>query len=158
MHSQEGVWHNHCTIHPNAGVRCFMRSMILALHLDASYLSELDAKSRAAEQFFLGKLNDENFDNGVIMTLSKIIKHLILSVSDAETAGLFYNYKATAPLRVTLEEMGYPQPKAQITTDNLTAQGLITKSMIPKAAKLYNVRFNLLKCRDAQRQFDFVWR
>ena len=102
MHSQKEPWQNHCTIHPNAGVRCFMSNMILALHLDASYLSEPDAKSRAAEHFFLGKLNDENFDNGVIMTLSKIIKHLILSVSDAETATLFYNYKATAPLRVTL--------------------------------------------------------
>jgi len=30
--------------------------------------------------------------------------------------------------------------------------------MIPKAAKSYDMRFNFLKCREAQRQFDFVWR
>ena len=92
------------------------------------------------------------------MTLSKIIKHVMTSASEAETAALFYNGKVAAPLRVTLEEMGHPQPKTQVTTDNSTAQGLITKSMIPKAAKSYDMRFNFLKCRQAQRQFDFVWR
>ena len=108
--------------------------------------------------FFLGKLNDEKIDNGAIMTLSKIIKHVMSSASEAETAALFYNCKAAAPLQVTLEEMGHPQPKTKVTTDNSTAQGLITKSMIPKAAKSYDMKFNFLKCWQAQRQFDFVWR
>ena len=30
--------------------------------------------------------------------------------------------------------------------------------MVPKAAKSYDIRFNFLKCREAQRQFDFIWR
>ena len=132
--------------------------MLLALHSDASYLSEPEAKSRAAGHFFLGKLNDEDFDNGAIMTFSMIIKHVVTSASEAETAALFYNCKGAAPLRVTSEEIGHPQPKTQVTTDNSTAQGLITKSMIPKAAKSYDMRFNFLKCRQAQRQFDFVRR
>ena len=131
--------------------------MLLALHSDASYLSEPEAKSRAAGHFFLGKLNDEDFDNGAIMPLSKIIKHVMTSASEAETVALFYNCKAAAPLRITLEEMGHPQPKTQVTTDNSTDQGPFSKSMIPKAAKSYGMRFNL-KCRQAQRQFDFVWR
>ena len=70
--------------------------MLLALHSKASYLSEPEAKSRAAGHFFLGKLNDEDFDNGAIMTLSKIIKHVMTSASEAETAALFYNCKAAA--------------------------------------------------------------
>ena len=45
-----------------------------------------------------------------------------------------------------------------ITTDNLAAQGLITKSMVPKAAKSYDMRFNWIKCHRAQNQFDFIWR
>ena len=80
------------------------------------------------------------------------------SASEAETAALFYNCKTAAPLRVTLAEMGHSQPKTPVTTDNSTAQGLITKTMIPKAAKSYDMRFNFLKCRLAQRQFDFIWR
>ena len=57
----------------------------------------------------MGKINDESFDNGTILTLSKIIKHVMTSASEAETAALFYNCKAATPLRVTAEEMGHPQ-------------------------------------------------
>jgi hypothetical protein len=132
--------------------------MILCLHSDASYLSEPDGRSRAAGHFYLGSDKDKYIDNGAIMTLSKVIKHVMSSASEAETAALFYNCKAAAPLRVTLAEMGHSQPKMPVTTDNSTDQGLITKTMIPKAAKSYDMRFNFLKCRLAQRQFDFIWR
>ena len=73
------------------------------------------------------------------MTLAKAIKHVMLSASEVETAALFYNCKAAAPLHVTLAVMGHPQPKTPVTTNNSPAQGLITKTMIPKAAKLYNM-------------------
>ena len=122
---------DYCATHPNAGVRFVASDMILAMHSDASYLSEPDSKSRAAGHFFLTKNNDESFNNGAILTLSKIIKHVMSSASEAETAALFYNCKAAAPLRVTLMEMGHPQDQTQVTTDNSAAQGLIQKTMIP---------------------------
>ena len=62
------------------------------------------------------------------------------------------------PLRVTLLEMGHPQPKTPVTTDNTTAHGLIKGTMIPKASKPMDMRFQWTKCRRAQRQFDFLWR
>ena len=80
------------------------------------------------------------------------------SASDAEVAALFYNCKAPIPLRISLEKMVHHQPKTPITTDNTTAQGIITKTMILKRAKSYDVRFNFLKCREAKKQFDFIWR
>ena len=98
---------DYCHTHPNTGVRFVASDMLLAMHLDASYLSKPEAKSRAAGHFYLTKRNDEAFNNGAIMTLSKIIKHVMTSASEAETAALFYNYKAAAPLRATLEEMGH---------------------------------------------------
>ena len=54
--------------------------------------------------------------------------------------------------------MGHEQPKTPVTTDNTTAHGLIKKSMITKHAKSYDMRFNFLKCREAQNQFYLVWR
>ena len=39
---------DYCARHPNATVRFLASDMILALHLDASYLSETESKSRAA--------------------------------------------------------------------------------------------------------------
>ena len=149
---------DYCATHPNAGVRFVSSDMLLALHSDASYLSEPQSKSRAGGHHYLTRLNDEHFDNGAVLTLSKIVKHVMSSASEAETAALFYNCKAAAPLRVALEEMGHPQNKTLVTTDNSTAHGLITKTMVPKAAKGYDMRFNWLKCRAAQRQFDYIWR
>ena len=65
------------------------RDMILALHSDAPYLSMPESKSRAAGHFYLSKNKDEIFNNGAVMTLSKIIKHVLASASEAETAALF---------------------------------------------------------------------
>ena len=57
-----------------------------------------------------------------------------------------------------MEDMGNPQTKTTVKTDNSAAQVLITKIMIPTAAKSYEMRFNFLKFCAAQRKFDFVWR
>ena len=118
--------------------------MKLALHLDASYLSEPESKSRAAGHFYLSKNKDEIFNNGAVMTLYKIIKHVLDSAPEAETAALFYSCKAAIPLRLTLEETGHPQPQTPVTSDNKSELGLIKKTMIPQSAKSYDMRFNFL--------------
>ena len=42
---------DYCASHPNATVRFLASDMILALHSNASYLSELESKSRAAGHY-----------------------------------------------------------------------------------------------------------
>jgi hypothetical protein len=95
--------------HPNAGLRCHACNMILAIHTDASYLSEMGGRSRAAGHFYLTNQNDKDFNNGAVLTLSSIIKHVISSASKAEPAALCYGCKTAAPLHTTLEEMGHAQ-------------------------------------------------
>ena len=132
--------------------------MELNLHSDASYLSEPKAKSRADGHFWLEKKNDEYFNNGAIVTLSSVIKHVMSSASKADLAALFYNCKAAVPLCITLEEMGHRQPNTPVTTNNSTAYGLIHQLLIPKASKSMDVRFHWLKCRVAQLLFNVMWR
>ena len=83
----------------------------------------------------MSKSNNEKFNNGAVVTLSKIIKHVITSASEVETAALFYNCKAAIPLRISLEEMVHPQPKTPVITNSTSAQGLMYKTMKPKRAK-----------------------
>ena len=145
--------------HPNAGIRYKACDMILAVHTDASYLSEQGGKSRASAHFYLTNDGDEDFNNGAILNLASIIKHVMSSASEAELAALYYGCKLAVPLRTTLEEMGHPQTKrTMVTTDNITAQGLTMGTMTPKASKSMDQRFHWLKCRDAQRQFTYLWR
>ena len=94
---------DYCATHPNAGVRFHTSDMILAMHSDGSYLAEPESKSRAAGHFYFSKRNNEKFNNGAVVTLSKIIKHVITSASEVETAALFYNSKSAIPLRISLE-------------------------------------------------------
>ena len=51
-----------------------------------------------------------------------------------------------------------PQLKTPATTGNSTAEGLLNKPMVLNRVKSYDLRLNWLKYREAQRQFDFIWK
>ena len=129
--------------------------MILAVHSDASYLSEAKARSRSGGHFYPTNQNDEEFSNGAVLTLSSIIKHVLASASEAELAAMFYNSREAIPLRITLEEMGHPQPQTPITVDNSTAHGITQDTMVPKRSKAMDTRFHWLRCREAHKQINF---
>jgi hypothetical protein len=150
---------NYVTMHPNAGLRYHACNMILAVHMDASYLSETGGRSRATGHFYLTNQNDKDFNNRAVLTLSSIIKHVMSSTSEAELAALYYGCKTAAPLRTTLKEMGHAQLRpTPVTTDNITAQGITMGTMPPRSSKSMDQRFHWLKCRDAQQQFQYLWR
>ncbi len=90
--------------------------MILAVHMDTSYLSKAGGKSQAAGHFYLTNQNNKNFNNGAVLTLSTIIRHVISSASKAELSALYYGCKMAAPLRTNLEELGHNQPKPMPVT------------------------------------------
>jgi hypothetical protein len=132
--------------------------MVLAVHMDASYLSEAGGKSQAVGHFYLTNQNNKNFNNRAFLTLSAIIKHVVSSVSNAELSALYYGCKIAAPLCTTLEELGPNKAKVTpITTDNITTQGLTMGTMTVKASKSMDQCFHWLKCHDAQRQFKYQW-
>eukprot|EP00957_Ditylum_brightwellii_P062105 4713362-Ditylum_brightwellii.AAC.1 len=72
--------------------------MILVVHSDASYLSERHAHSRAAGHFNLANKTNKDLNNGAILTLSTIIRHVVASASEVELAALFYNAWEAVPL------------------------------------------------------------
>ena len=112
---------------PNATICFLANNMILAEHSDVSYLSEFMGKSRARGHYFLTN-NKHTFNNGPILTLSSIIKHVVGLAAKAELVVLFYNCKQTMPLQVTRTKMGHAQPKTVVTTNT----GLITKTCLSK--------------------------
>jgi hypothetical protein len=79
--------------HPNAGIQYKACNMVLLVHTDTSYLLKPGGKSRAAGHFYLSNCNDKDFNNGTILTLSTIIKHVMSSAFEAELAARYYSYK-----------------------------------------------------------------
>ena len=110
---------DYCATHPNAITQFHASDMVLHVESDASYLSETDAKSRAAEYHYLSSdPNGQNVPyppiNGPVLVTSKIIKETISSAAEAELAALFHNRQDAYPLRVALKEMQHPQPPTPI--------------------------------------------
>ena len=63
--------------------------------------------------------------NGAVHTLCKILKFVAASAAEAELGALFMNVKQGQIMRLTLEEMGHPQPSTPINVDNSTAVGIV---------------------------------
>ena len=114
--------------HPDAIVTYKRSNMVLAIHSDASYLTEARSRSRAGGHFYLGQeKEEEDFNNGPVHNVAQIIRNVMTSAADAEIGALFINSRQAIPARHLLEEMGRKQPPTPIQTDNTTALGFVTK-------------------------------
>ena len=118
--------------HSNATVRFYASDMVMNIHLDASYLLEANALSRACGHFFMGwkpnptkpiKLNEAFF------TLCEILRFVVASAAEAELWALFLNCKQATIFRLTLKEMGHPQPPTSIHCDNSTVAGIANNTV-----------------------------
>jgi hypothetical protein len=132
--------------------------MVLAIHSDASYLSEPKSRSRAGGHMFMAGHDKIPINNGAVLNISQIIRAVMSSAAEAELGALFINAKTAVSMRQTLTELGHPQPHTPMQTDNATAQALLTNKILPKALKAMDMRFHWLRCRDAQGQFRYYWR
>ena len=131
--------------------------MVLAIHSDASYLSETKPRSRAGGHFFMSSDRQMPPNNGPVLTLCQIIRAVMSSACEAEIGAMFMNAKEAVPARKTLEEMGHPQPRTPMQTDNSAAHSVVTNNIQPRRTKAMDMRFYLLRCRGSQGQFRYYW-
>ena len=154
---------NYAATHPVATIRYNPSQMVLHVHSDASYLSESNARSRAAGIFFLGNhfpnasQPSMPLSNGVVHVLCKLLKNVMSSAAEAEIGSAFLAAKEALPLRVALIEMGHPQPPTPIQVDNTTAVGFANSRIKLKATKAIDMRFYWIRDRIAQNQFLVYW-
>ncbi len=129
--------------------------MVLAVHSDASYLSEPKAQSqsRAGGHFFLSSDTTVPPNNGAILDIAHIIKNVMSSATEAELAGLYIMAREAIYIRIILEELGHAQPPTPLQTDNAMADGIISGKVQPKRTKAMDMRFHWLRDRECQRRF-----
>jgi len=118
--------------HPDATIWFRTSEMILNVHLDASYLSETKAHIRACGHFFMGwspKDGDPIKLNGAFFTLCTILRFIVALAAEAELGALFLNCKEGIIFRLTLEELGHPQPRTQVHCDNVSTVGIANNTV-----------------------------
>ena len=140
---------DYCATHPDTTIRYYASAMQLVIYSNRSYLSGKNSKSCAAGHHYLSNSDDEKFKNGSILTLSTIIKHVMVSAAETELAAMFYNACKAIPLKATLEELAHRQVQpTPVTIKYTTAHGLTIGSMIPRRSKPMDMRFQWLKGRE----------
>jgi hypothetical protein len=143
--------------YPADGTTYRASNMILAAHSDASFLSEPQSRSRAGAHIFLSEDDPIPRNNGPILTIAQLIKFVMASAAEAELSAMYIAARDMVPLRNTLAEMGWPQPKSPIQTDNSTAVGFVNDTIITRRIKMICMRIHWLRCRESQGQFRFYW-
>jgi hypothetical protein len=133
-------------------------NMVLAVHSNASYLSEPKACSRAGRHMFMAGREKIPRNNGAVLNILQIIRVVMSSAAKAELGALFINAKTAVSMRQTLKVLGHPQPLTPIQTDNGTAQALLMNKIMPKALKAMDMQFHWLRCCNTQGQFRYYWR
>ena len=133
-------------------------AMVLAVHSNASYLSEPQARSRAGGHFFLSNNATIPQNNGAVLNIAHIIKHVMTSATEAELAALYIMAREAVYIRIILEEMGHPQPATPPQTDNAAADKICNGKITPKRTKAMDMRFHWLRDQECQEQFQIYWR
>ena len=140
--------------HPDAIIRYYPSDMVLNVHSDASYLTASQARSRAGGHFFLGSIPKDGCPiklNGAILTQCAILKCVAASAAEAELGALFLNAMDARIVRLTLTEMGHPQPPTPIHVDNTTAVGIVNDTIKRQRSRAMNMRYFWLLCQEAQK-------
>ncbi len=127
--------------------------MVLCANSDAGFLNDTNSRSRAEAHVFLSENALFMQFNGAVLSITQIIKLLMVSAAKSELAALFVTAREMIPHRQTLISMGWPQPKSPIQTDNPTAAGVTNKTIVPRRAKMLDMRFWWLRCHASQDQF-----
>jgi hypothetical protein len=152
---------NYAATHPEAVIRFHASDMILHVKSDASYLSEPRAHSRVAGYHYLSDHPNKKAEltlNGPILVVCNILKNVMASASEAETAGLFHNCQEACPLRTALEEMGWKQPATPVVTDNAVSSGIANDTVKQRRSRAIDMRFYWIRDRVKQGQFRIHWK
>ena len=103
--------------------------MVLAVHSDAGYNNEDQARSRAGEHFFLANNVGIPQNNEAILNIAQIIKAVISSVTEIEVGAMYTNAREAVHIRNILHEMGHPQPPTPMQIDDSTANGVLNNNV-----------------------------
>ena len=80
------------------------------------------------------------------------------SVAEAKYGSCFHRGQKEAPMRVTLNEMGYPQPAAPIKVEHLCATGIAKNEIKQKRSKAMDMRFHWIRNIINQGHYIVYWR
>ena len=147
--------------YPNPKIRYHASDMKLYIDSDAAYLVADKARSRIAGYYYCSNVDNSPSPkpplNGPIHIECKILRHVVTSAAEAETAALFYNCQTAIDIRNMLEALGHPQRATAVKTDNSTASSFVQDLLKQKRSKSWDVRYHWLSDKQKEKVFNIYW-
>jgi hypothetical protein len=143
--------------YPSDGIIYWASDMSLCADSDAGFFNKTNSHSHAGAHIFLSENKPLLWFNGAVLSIAQIIKFVMASAAKSKLAALFVMAREMIPNRQTRISMGWPQPKSPIKIDNSTAAGVTNKTIVPRRAKMMDMRFWWLRCHASQDQFGYYW-
>mmetsp|Transcript_18085 Transcript_18085/g.48085 ORF Transcript_18085/g.48085 Transcript_18085/m.48085 type:complete len:203 (-) Transcript_18085:584-1192(-) len=108
---------------------------------------------------FLGTYqeDDTHQNNGPIDHLTGILDTVVASAHEAEYGAAFVNGQCLYNTRLTLDDLGYPQPPTPLIMDNETAVGVITGNKTQKRSKAVDMRYHWLDAKQREGTLQIIW-
>jgi hypothetical protein len=113
--------------------------MILCSHANAGFLNKSQSCSRAGAHIFLSENDPFPQFNGAVLSIAQIIKFVMASAAESELAALFITACEMIPHCQTLINIGWPQPKRPVQTDNSTAARVVNNTIVPRRSKMMDI-------------------
>jgi hypothetical protein len=155
-------FHNYAYHHPNAELIYTPSNMVMWIHSDASHHSEPGSRSRAGGFFVCGEPIFNGPDapfkvNAPFDIISTKLPTVTGSSSESETGALYINATTACTHRITLEDLGHPQPPTPIVYDNQVSGKVALGKAKQKKSKAFATRYHWLKDRLRLGEFRLVW-
>jgi hypothetical protein len=131
--------------------------MIPCAHSNAGFLNETNSRSRDGAHIFFSENDPFPRFNGAVLSIPQIIKMVMASAAESELAALFITAREMIHHCQALIDMGWPQPKNPIQTDNSTAAGVTNNTIVPCRSKMMDMQFWWLSSQESQDQFHYYW-
>ena len=141
---------------PNIIASFYVSDMILNLHLDVSFLSSGQGRSRAGGYLFLGSTPKDDREiqlNGNILIMCAILKLIAASAAEAELRALFLNAQEAIIICLTLLELGHPHPPTPVHVDNTTTAGIVNNTIKQQRLPATEMRYFWLLDQKNSRYF-----
>ena len=94
--------------------------------------------------------------NGNIAVTCTILKLVASSAAEAELVALLLNKKEARIVRLTIAELGHPQPQTPIHIDNTTSVGIVNNNIKRQQSRAMEMRYFWLLDQETNKYFKFL--
>jgi hypothetical protein len=95
--------------------------------------------------------------NGAFHISTTIMRFVVASAAEAELGTLYHNCQTGIIFRLTLAEMGHPQPQTPVHCDNPTAVGIANNTIKRQRLQSMDMRFFWVGDKVAQEMYKLRW-